>query len=311
MAAPPRILVTGATGFVGRALVAALAADGRIVRATVRSAAQSVAGAAEYAAVGDLCAATDWRSAVADCDAVIHLAGRAHVLKESGDPAPLFRAVNRDAAIALGRAAKDAGVRRMVFVSSIGVHGLTSHGTGFSATSPLAPITPYGVSKAEAEAGLGEIDGLELTIVRPPLVYGQGVKGNFARLVKLVDSGLPLPFGRAHNRRSLIGLANLVDILALCIDRPGAANRAFVVADTEITSTADIVRTIGRIRGKRPLLLPVPIAPMAWAARALGRGALADGLFGDLVVDSTAAREQLGWTPRFTQSELLAAALGD
>lgn len=311
MAAPPRILVTGATGFVGRALVAALAADGRIVRAAVRSAAQSVAGAAEYAAVGDLCATTDWRSAVADCDAVIHLAGRAHVLKESGDPAPLFRAVNRDAAIALGRAAKDAGVRRMVFVSSIGVHGLTSHGTGFSATSPLAPITPYGVSKAEAEAGLGAIDGLELTIVRPPLVYGQGVKGNFARLVKLVDSGLPLPFGRARNRRSFIGLANLVEVLALCIDHPGAANRAFVVADTEITSTADLVRTIGRIRGKRPLLLPVPIAPMAWAARALGRGALADGLFGDLVVDPRAAREQLGWTPRFTQSELLAAALGD
>lgn len=309
MAVSPRILVTGATGFVGRALVSELATRGCTVRAAVRSTTPAATGAAEHVAIGDLSAATDWRNAVADCDAVIHLAGRAHVLKESGDPTPLFRAINRDAAVALGHAARDAGVRRMVFVSSIGVHGLASPAAGFSAESPIAPSTPYAISKAEAEAGLAAIDGLDLAIVRPPLVYGPEAKGNFARLVKLVESGLPLPLGRARNRRSLIGLANLVDFLALCVDHPGAANRAFVIADAEITSTAELVRAIGRIRGKRVPLLPVPVAPMIWAARALGRGALADGLFGDLVVNAAAARERLGWTPRFTQAELLAAAL--
>lgn len=309
MTAAPRVLVTGATGFVGRALAADLAARGYMVRAAVRTAAQTVASAAEHVTVGELSGATDWRDAVAGCDAVVHLAARAHVLKESGDPAPLFRAVNRDAAVALGHAARAAGVRRLVFVSSIGVHGLASPPEGFSAESPIAPATPYGVSKAEAEAGLRAIDGLEVAIVRPPLVYGAGARGNFGRLVKLVDSGLPLPFGRVRNRRSLIGLANLVDVLALCLDHPGAANRAFVVADAEVTSTAELVRAIGRIRGRRPPLLPVPVAPMAWAARALGRGALAEGLFGDLVVDAAAARAHLGWVPRFPQADLLADAL--
>lgn len=304
-----RVLVTGATGFVGRALVAELAARGDLVRAAVRTREQTVPGAAEHVAVGELSAATDWSAAVDGCDAIVHLAARAHVLKEAGDPLPLFRAVNRDAAIGLGRAAAAAGARRLVFVSSIGVHGLTSPAAGFRAESPLAPATPYAVAKAEAEAGLREIGGIELTIVRPPLVYGRGAPGNFARLIKLVNSGLPLPFGRADNRRSLIALANLVDLLALCLDHPGAAGQAFVVADAEVTSTADLVRAIGRHLGRRPLLLPVPVAPMAAAARLLGRGALADGLFGSLVVDAAAARERLGWTPPLGQDAALAAAL--
>lgn len=311
--ADSRILVTGATGFVGGAMLAELAARGAIVRAAVRSAATKVA-AAEVVPVGDLENETDWGAAVAGCDAVLHLAGRAHVLKETGDPEPVFQAVNRMATRRLGEAALAAGVKRFVFVSSIHVHGLSSAATGFTETSPLRRETPYGASKIDAEGELREICGggaMALTIVRPPLVYGPGVRGNFARLLKLVRSGLPLPLGRVHNRRSMVGIDNLVDFLALCLSHPDAGNHAFVVADAEVTSTTELVRTLAQLARTRPLLLPVPASWMHAAALSLGRKGLAEGLFGDLVVNASHARDQLGWTPPFTQAEQLARAVAD
>ncbi len=306
------VLVTGATGFIGSALVAELAARGAVVRAAVRKAGTAVAGAAEAVAVGDLGAETDWAEAVAGCEAVVHLAGRAHVLKESGDPAPLFQAVNRAATRRLGEAARAAGVKRLVFVSSIGVHGLESGAGAISEASPIAPETPYAQSKTDAEQDLRGIcaaGGMELVVVRPPLVYGPGARGNFARLVKLVESGLPLPLGWVHNRRSMVGLENLVDFLALCVTHPAAANQAFVVADAEITGTTALVKAMADLMGKRPMLLPVPASWMAAAARLAGRKSLAEGLFGDLAVDTAHARAVLGWTPKRTQREQLARAI--
>lgn len=302
------ILVTGATGFIGGAVVAELAARGFAVRAAVRNAGTSVAGAAEVVAVGDLGLETDWGAAVAGCEAVVHLAGRAHVLKEQGDPAPLFQAVNRVATRSLAEAAQAAGVKRFVFVSSIGVHGLGRGAGAISETSPIVPETPYAQSKADAERDLREIcaaGGMKFTIVRPPLVYGPGARGNFARLVRLVESGLPLPLGWVHNRRSMVGLENLADFLALCVAHPVAASQSFVVADTEITSTTALVKAIADLKGKRPVLLPVPASWMAWAARLAGKTSLAEGLFGDLVVDTAHARAVLGWSPKATQAEQL------
>lgn len=306
------ILVTGATGFIGGALTAELAARGATVRAAVRRPGTEVAGAAEVVAVGDLGLETDWAEAVAGCDAVVHLAGRAHVLKESGDPAPLFQAVNRMAARRLAEAARAAGVKRFVFVSSIGVHGLDSGKGAISEASPILPETPYAQSKADAEGDLRGICAagpMALTVVRPPLVYGPGARGNFGRLVKLVESGLPLPLGRVDNRRSMVGLDTLVDFLALCVVHPGAAGESFVIADAEITSTTELVKTLAGLMRKRPVLLPVPASWMAAAARIAGRKSLAEGLFGDLVVDTRHARATLGWSPVLTQVEQLARAI--
>ena len=287
-------LVTGASGFLGAAVVRALHARGETVVRGVRT-----ARAADEVALGDLSATTDWRRALAGVDAVIHCAARAHVLREAaGDPQAAFDAVNCDATLSLARAAIAAGVRRLVFVSSIGVNGAATLGTPFGAGDTPAPQTPYARSKAAAEAGLKQLAGLDIVIVRPPLVIGPGSKGNLGSVRALVARGVPLPFGAiVRNRRDLVSLGVLADLLVTCVAHPVASGQTFLVSDGVTRSTADIVRAVARAEGMTARMLPVPPALIGAGLRALRRQAMADQLIGDLEIDMHATCEMLGWTP--------------
>ena len=221
---------------------------------------------------------TDWRAALAGIDAIVHLAARAHVLRDSSaDAHALYRAVNTLGALRLAEAAAAAGVRRFVFLSSVRVHGERSTGAPFTEASPLVAQDPYGRSKAEAERGLAALAAagrLEPVILRPPLVYGPGARGNFARLVRLVARGVPLPLGAVRNRRSLIFVGNLVDAIVRSLDDPAAAGETFMVSDGEDVSTPELVRRIARALGKPARLVPVPAGaapPRRRARRPLGR----------------------------------------
>lgn len=306
-----RVLVTGATGFVGRALVRRLLADGRQVCAAVRAGATELPPEVEKTVVGDIGPDTDWRAALAGVDAVVHLAARAHVLHDSSpDAHALYRAVNTLGALRFAEAAAAAGVRRFVFLSSARVHGGHSIGAPFNESSPLAATDPYGRSKAEAERGLAALaanGGLEPVILRPPLVYGPGARGNFARLVRLVERGVPLPLGAVRNRRSLVFLGNLVDAIVLSVDHPAAARETFLVSDGEDVSTPELVRRIARALGKSARLVPVPLALLRLGGVLTGRADDVARLLDDFVVDSSRIRVRLGWRPPFTLDEGLAA----
>lgn len=300
-----RILVTGATGFVGRALVRRLAADRRAVRAAVR--APAAPAAVETVAVGEIGPDTDWSAALRGVDAVVHVAARAHVLRESSAEAHArYRAVNTLGALRLAEAAAAAGVRRFVFLSSARVHGERSIDAPFTESSPLLATDPYGRSKAEAELGLAALardSRLEPVILRPPLVYGPEARGNFARLVALVARGVPLPLGAVRNRRSLIFLGNLVDAIVRALDHPAAAGETFMVSDGEDVSTPELVRRIARALGKPARLVPIPGALLRLAGTLAGRADDVGRLLDDLVVDGTKIRASLSWSPVFTLDE--------
>jgi nucleoside-diphosphate-sugar epimerase len=228
------------------------------------------------------------------------------------DPLAEYRMVNVAGTLALARQAAEAGVRRFVFISSIKVNGeLTLSGRSFLPDDTPAPEDAYAISKLEAERGLMAISrdtGIEIVIIRPPLVYGPGVKGNFAAMIRWIRRGVPLPLGAVHNRRSLVALANLVDFIVLCADRersPRAANEVFLIADGEDVSTTELLRKVARAYGGKPRLLPVPARWMRFAAGLLGKGAVADRLLGSLVVDSLKARDLLGWRPVISMNEQL------
>jgi nucleoside-diphosphate-sugar epimerase len=295
------VLVTGANGFVGGFTVSALLAVGWDVRGTAR--AVDGAGVVPMFAVADLgsMGVDDWLPILAGVDVVVHLAGRAHVLNEVAvDPLGEFRRVNVEGSMVLMRAAIEAEVKRLVFVSSIGVHGDVSDEKGFSEESVVAPVKDYAVSKYEAELGLrGLADGAgtELVIVRPPLVYGVGVKGNFARLLGLVAKGVPLPLGLTKNRRTLVGVENLASFLVCCVGHPKAAGEVFLVGDDESLSTGDLVRCLGEGMGMVPFLLPVPSGLALLVARVMGKDDLYRQLFRSLVVQNDKAKDILGWVP--------------
>jgi nucleoside-diphosphate-sugar epimerase len=307
-----RILVTGATGFVGRALVGRLLADGRRVRAAVRPASAALPAGIETVTVADIGPDTDWRAAIAGVDAIVHLAARAHVLRDSSaDAHALYRVVNTLGALRLAEAAAAAGVRRFVFLSSVRVHGDRTSGAPFDESSPLAAEDPYGRSKADAERGLAALAAagrLDPVVLRPPLVYGPGARGNFARLAALVARGVPLPFGAVRNRRSLIYVGNLVDAIVRTIDHPAAAGETFMVSDGEDLSTPELVRRVARALGRPARLVPVPPVLLRLAGTLAGRSDDAARLLDDLVVDSTRIHERLGWRPPFTLDEGLAAS---
>lgn len=303
------VLVTGASGFVGGALVRLLAERGKAVTAAVRRDIPLPA-LVRQAKIGEIGPDTDWRAALAGIETVAHCAARVHVMKDdAADPLAEFRRVNVDGTRRLAEQAAAAGVKRLVFLSSIKVNGEATPDRPFRDGDAALPRDPYGQSKWEAEQVLADIaarTGLEVTVLRPCLVYGPGVKGNFLSLLGLCRKGLPLPLGGVDNRRSLVYLGNLTDALALCLDHPAAAGRTFLIKDGEDLSTPDLIRRLSRALDRRALLPPVPPALLRLAAALLGKGAAADRLLGSLVVEDAGLRRDLGWQPPFTVEEGLA-----
>lgn len=283
------------------------------MRAAVRSASAVLPAEVERAVVGDIGPATDWSAALAGVDAVAHLAARAHVLREdAADPLAAFRAVNAEGTRRLAESARAAGVRRVVYVSTIGVHGVKTEGRPFDESSPFAPESRYAQSKLEGETALREAlagSPTEWVILRPPLVYGPDAPGNFGRLVRLVKRGVPLPFGSLRNRRSLIYVENLADAIVRCADHPAAANEAFVVSDGEDLSTAELVRGIAEASGAPARLLPCPRTLLRCAGAMLGRRGDVGRLIDDLTVDASKLRARLAWSPPLDARAALSAAI--
>lgn len=305
-----RILLTGANGFVGRAAAKALLSLGHEVQQVMRQPA-----APDQIAVGKIDGRTDWRAALAGCDVVLHLAGRAHVMRDvAADPLAAFREVNTAGTLNLARQAAEAGARRLIFVSSVKVCGeQTEPCHPFRHGDTPMPQDPYGLSKYEAEVGLRQTaaeTGMDVVVVRPPLVYGPSVKGNFDAMMRAVRRGLPLPFGSiTSNRRSLVALDNLVDLLITCLDQPKAANQTFLISDGEDLSTTDLLHRLGLAMGKSARLLPVPKALLQAGANLLGKGEMAQRLLGDLQVDISHTCQTLGWKPPINVDEGLRRAV--
>lgn len=304
------VLVTGATGFVGSALVRLLLDQGKQVVAGVRMVSSKLPAGVRQVPVGDMLAYADWSDALNSVDAVVHAAARVHVRRDQvSEPLAEFRKVNVDGTLQLARQAAGAGVKRFVFISSIKVNGqVTEHEQYFFPDDVPNPVDPYGISKYEAEQGLLQIakkTGMEAVIIRPPLVYGPGVKANFLSIMQLVHKGIPLPLDAVPNKRSLLALDNLVDFIARCLDHPGAANEVFLISDGEDVSTTELLRRIAVTFGKRALLFPVPLGLMKFAAGLLGKREVVDRLFGSLRVDSSKAFDLLGWNPVVTMDKAL------
>lgn len=305
-----KILLTGATGFVGNRLIHYLYGRGHTTRAAVRRASSSVDVSGDSVVVGPIDSSTDWRGALQDIDIVVHLAARVHVMNETDtDPLNAFREVNTEGTRKLAEAAAKAGVKRLVYISTIKVNGEATTGKPFTATDPgNVPHDPYSQSKWEAEQILKEIGGrtgLEIVTIRPPLVYGPGVKANFESLVKLARLGLPLPLGAINNRRTLVALDNLVDLITLCCEHPAAKGQVFLAGDDETLSTAELVAQISQAFGKTPRLFNFPSGLMGFATKLLGKGAIWQRLAGSLEVDNSAAKELLGWQPVTSMEEEL------
>lgn len=302
-----KILLTGATGFLGKHLSTCIAQRKPFeLCCAVRSPGSCTVG--HEVVTGELSTATNFRSALAGVNVVVHAAARAHIMNEEVvDPLREYRRVNVDGTLNLARQAAAEGVDRFIFVSSIKVNGeLSSQPKPFSPNDTPAPEDAYGISKWEAEQGLKTIakeTGMEVVIIRPPLVYGPGVKGNFASMVKLVRKGVPLPLGSIRNRRSLVAVDNLVDFIVTCIDHPAAANQVFMVSDGEDVSTSELLRELGKAMGKPARLVPVPTGLLMLGATVLGKKAVACRVLGSLQVDISDAEALLGWKPPVSLKE--------
>lgn len=307
-----RILVTGASGFVGQATLDRLLSVGRHeVVAGYRRLPSLRRDGVECRQAPELGPDADWRSALAGIDTVIHCAARVHVMQDpSSDPLAEFRRVNVGGSLALARQAAMAGVRRFIFISSIKVNGEgTPVGRPYRADDVPAPQDPYGISKQEAEQALlalAEETGMEVVVIRPVLVYGPGVKANFRSMMSWLCKGIPLPLGAIHNKRSLVAVGNLVDLVVTCIEHPRAANQVFLVSDGEDLSTTELLKRMGLALGKPARLLPFPAFMLEIGAKAVGKGTIAQRLCGSLQVDISKTREVLGWSPPVSVDAALA-----
>lgn len=293
------IAVTGSSGFVGRRLCGELRARGLPLRPLARSNPDSDPELVIIPTIGPL---TDWTQALAGVESVIHCAAHVHRIRENEAERRVgCLSVNREGTLRLAEQAVAAGVRRLIFLSSIKVNGeSTRAGEPFVFSTPPRPEDVYGASKWEAEQALTRLaqrTGLELVIVRPPLVYGPGVRANFLRLMQLVASGVPLPFASVENRRSLVGLGNLVDLLLRCVEHPRAPGNTFLVSDGRDLSTAQLIEALAAALGTRPRLLPVPGRLLRLMGRMGGRSAEMDRLIGSLQVDIRHTCDTLQWSP--------------
>jgi len=300
------LLLTGATGFLGRRLAEALQSRSELKLTAVVRRRVEILGA-RIVEVRGLDADTDWSTALTNQQVVIHSAARAHIMKDAvADPLAEYRRVNVDGTLNLARQAAQAGVKRFIFVSSVKVNGEHTGDKPFGHLDLPAFQDPYGQSKFEAEQGLREIagqTGTEVVVIRPPLVYGPGVKGNFKSLLALTMRRLPLPLGAIQNRRSLVALDNLIDLIITCIDHPAAANQTFLVSDDQDLSTTQLLRLLGQAAGKPARLIPVSSRVLQPCARLIGKKSVADRLLGNLQVDVTHTKETLGWTPPISVEE--------
>ncbi len=309
----PRLLITGAAGFVGRAACQVAVSHGLAVKGALRQGGEIPNGVEPFV-VGEINDATNWSSALHDVNTVVHLAARVHIRHDAAaDPLIAFRTVNVKGTNNLARQAASAGVRRFVFVSSAKVNGEgTRPGRAFTEADAPDPRDAYGLSKLEAELGLNEIameTGMEIVIIRPPVVYGPGVKANFAALMRAVQRGWPLPLGAVHNQRSLVALDNLVDFIVTCLSHPQAANQTFLVSDGHDLSTTELARGLARAAGMRARLVPVPVWALRAGAALLGKGDAVQRLCGNLQVDISKARNMLGWVPPISMDEGLCRAV--
>lgn len=298
-----KILVTGANGFVGSALIAQLALQGYQLLAHSRAKVQpsmpnqdigTVDGAFENIA--------EWQHSLAGCHAVVHTAARVHQVQDaSSNPLQDYRLVNVNHSLSVARAAHQQGIKRFIYLSSIKVNGeWTQADQPFTADRAPAPVDPYGISKHEAEQALMQLakeTGMEVVIIRPPLIYGPGVKANFFSMMRWLNRGVPLPLGAIHNHRSLLGLGNLLDLVMVCLAHPHAANQTFLASDGHDVSTTELLTMMGQALGKPARLVKVPQTWLETAAQLVGRPGIAQRLCGNLAVDISKTRNLLGWQP--------------
>lgn len=302
------ILITGANGFIGNNLCVAVAQSDRIVVAATRHSLPNNTPYIKNVQISSLNAHTNWHHCLHACDVVVHLAARVHVMRDAvADPLADFRMVNVDGTLNLARQAAKAGVRRFVYLSSIKVNGeQTPPSQPFTEKSTVAPIDFYGISKSEAEEGLFELShqtGMEIVVIRPPLVYGSGAKANFLNMMCWLHKGVPLPFASINNRRSLVALDNLIDFIVVCLEHPEAANQTFLVSDGDDLSTTELLRRMAQELGKPARLVPIPAYLLEAVAALLGRRDMAQRLCGSLQIDISKAKKMLGWNPPISVDE--------
>lgn len=300
----PGVFLTGATGFVGSQILKVLVEERFEVTCAIRRIVAMTPSVKTV--IGSVDAESDWSEALREAGVVIHAAARAHILKDgSSDPLDEFRKVNVAGTLNLATQAAQAGAKRFIFISSIGVNG-NINTYPFTEENEPNPAEPYAQSKWEAELGLWEIQretGMELVIIRPPIVYGPNAPGNFGSLVRWVEKGVPLPLGAIHNKRSLVALDNLTDLIIKCIDHPAAANQVFLAGDGEDVSTTELLQGVGHAMGKPARLIPVPAEVLMFGASLLGKRAVAQRLLGSLQVDISKACNLLGWEPPLSLEE--------
>lgn len=304
-----KIAVTGANGFIGDALTHELCEKGYDVRGIVRSKEQSLNrnSRLEIFAVGEINSDTNWNDALKGIDVVIHLASRVHKLIDvSINPLADYRGVNTGGTQKLAEMSAQAGTRRLIFMSTIKVNGEKTIDAAFTENHAALPQDPYAISKWEAEQALHNISdatGLEVVILRPPLVYGPGVKANFLRLLQLIDKGVPLPLGYVKNNRSFIYVGNLVDAIIKCVEHHNAANQTFLVSDGQDVSTPELIKMIAGAMGKKARLFPCPVSLLKMIGKGAGKSSEIERLTGSLQVDNSKIRRVLGWKPPYTMEE--------
>lgn len=298
-----KILLTGGSGYIGSAVYKQLLLDRKHSILLASRDKEPIHFSCDVFYYLGLSKSTEWSSALSEINTVVHIAGRAHILKEQeAESIKIFHTVNVEGTLQLAKQAALSGVKRFIFISSIGVNGNVNQ-SPFTEQDEPNPQEPYALSKWEAEKGLRKISeesDMELVVIRPPLVYGPLAPGNFRRLVGAIKKGILLPFGAIHNKRTLVGLDNLVDLIITCIDHPDATNQTFLAGDNEDVSTTQLLQKIGKALGRPVRLIPVPLILLQGGAKILGRSELAHRLLGNLQIDISKAKGLLQWSPPIT-----------